>query len=99
MPPPVLADATALCGEHITAAGTTDLATSNGQKAYLMGELGLSRAEAARLIKAYRADLERPVVTASASYSFGFLDWLIRQAPGPGRQRSVLKHQWRVTSA
>lgn len=98
MAPPVVT-ATELCGEQITAARDTDLSTTNGQKTFLVHELGVSRAEAARLIKAYRADLERPLVTAGRTHSLSFLAWLMSQAPGPGRQRSVLKREWRVSSS
>ncbi len=64
MSPPALAPTTELCGEHITADGATDLSTRNGQLRYLMCPscgLGVSRAEAHRLIVAFEADQRDPL--------------------------------------
>lgn len=89
--------ATELCGEQITAESDTDLSTRNGQFRYLMRELGVSRAEAHALIRAFVRDMERPLVTSAASYSRDFLSWLMSQTPG-GRKPSIRKHEWRVSS-
>lgn len=64
MRPPGLSATTELCGEHITADGTTDLTTRNGQLRYLMCRvcgLGVSRPEAHRLVVAYERDRRNPL--------------------------------------
>ena len=99
MPPPGLMAFTAPPGEHITGERDTDLSTASAQERYLVREMGCTYPQAKAMIRAYRADLERPLVTAGRTHSLSFLAWLMSQAPGPGRQRGVLKHEWRVSSA
>lgn len=101
MPPPGLMQApirSTLSGERITAGH--DLESQNGQRRYLCGELGITQREARVLIKAYAADLADAlrIGNDTARSDAGFLGWLMRQAPGPGRQRGVLKRGWRVAS-
>lgn len=75
--------------------------TSKREAVRLLRGIGLTGAEAHRMYDAYRADLERPVVTAGASYSRGFLAWLQRTPPGglPPRVRRwrVGEGQWRTS--
>lgn len=88
------ATGTTLCGERITAEGY-DLTTTNGQKAYLMSGLGLTRPQAARMLKAYAADVADAVRVGNDTHrsDADFLQWLMSQAPG-GRSRSV--RRWRL---
>lgn len=100
MPPPVLTDTTEPRVEQISAARETDLATRTQQMRYLVCTLGITRPQAHALIKAYEADLaaaER-IGNDTARSDAAFIDWLMRQAPGPGRQRAVRKREWKVAS-
>lgn len=83
--------------EQVSAESDTELSTRTQQMRYLVRELGVSRAEAHALIRAFVRDMERPLVTSAASYSRDFLSWLMRQAPG-GRRVAIRKHEWRVSS-
>ena len=90
--PPGLAPSTTLSGERITAGTAPDLSTRNGQRRYLCGELGIDQRQARLLIAAYERDQAAPLpASAQKSYRLGFLDWLMRRAPGPGRQRPVAR--------
>lgn len=97
MSPPVATLSTP-SGERITAGH--DLETRNGQRRYLCAELGIGQREARLMIAAYEADVADAlrIGNDTARSDADFLDWLMRQAPGPGRQRGVLKHKWKVTS-
>ncbi|WP_235738953.1 hypothetical protein [Nocardioides alcanivorans] len=97
--PPGTLDRPTLSGERITAGH--DLETRNGQRRFLCAELRIDQREARRLIAAYEADIADAVRIGNdtARSDFDFLDWLIRQAPGPKRNRSVIKHGWKETSS
>lgn len=86
-------------GERITAGH--DLETRNGQRRYLCAHLGVDQRQARLLIKAYEADLAdaRRIGNTGRRSDLDFLAWLMRQAPGPKRNRAVLKHKWKVASA
>lgn len=99
MPPPGHMATTEPRVEQISAVSDTDLTTRTQQMRYLVQTCGVTRRQAHALIKAYEADMERPLVTARRTYRAHFIDWLMRQAPGPGLQRGVLKHEWRTASA
>ena len=101
MSPPALAT-TEPRVEHISAESDTALSTRTQQMRFLVAELGITRQQAHRLIKAYEADLRDAANADRLGNDTGrsdadFLDWLLRQAPG-GRKRSVCKRDWRVTS-
>lgn len=65
---------------------------------YLRAELGLTGAQAHRLYVAYARDLAdaRRIGNDTHSSDEGFIDWLMRQAPGT-RKPSV--RQWRIGEA
>ena len=100
MPPPVLTDTTEPRVEQISAASDTALATRTQQMRYLVAQLGVTRPQAHALIKAYEADLAaaQRIGNDTGRSDEEFLAWLMRQAPGPGRQRSTLKRGWKVAS-
>lgn len=85
-------------GERIT--GTRpDLSTRNLQLAYLVTQLGVTRRQAQHLVRAYEQECAaaRRIGNRTPDLSDAqYLAKLMRQAPGPGRQRGVLKHEWRV---
>ena len=66
----------------------------------LRADLGITGAQANRLYSAYLVDVAdaQRIGNDTGRSDEEFLAWLMRQAPGPGRQRSVLHHGWRVTS-
>lgn len=98
MSPPGTLTRPTLSGERITAGH--DLETRNGQRRYLCAELGIGQREARLMIAAYEADVAdaQRIGNDTARSDEEFLAWLMRQAPGPGRQRKVLQHGWKVTS-
>lgn len=87
-----------LSGERITAGH--DLESRNGQRRYLCAELGIGQREARLMIAAFEADVAdaKRIGNDTGRSDTAFLAWLMSQAPGPGRQRSVLHHGWKVTS-
>lgn len=78
-----------------------DTAPSSKREAlrWLRAELGITGAQAHALYAAYERDLADAlrIGNDTGRSDFAFIDWLMRQAPG-GRQRSVKKHEWRVSS-
>jgi hypothetical protein len=69
---------------------------------FLVAELGITRPQAHRLIRAYELDMRDAANIERIGNDTGrsdsdFLDWLMRQAPG-GRRRAVTKREWRVAS-
>lgn len=96
--PPGLAPAPEPRVEQISAERVTDLSTRTKQMRFLVAELGITRQQAHRLIKAYEADLRDEANTERIGNDTGrsdvdFLDWLMRQSPG---QRSRPTRKWRV---
>lgn len=89
------ATTTELCGERITAARATDLTTTNGQKAFLVRELGVTRAQAAALIRAYLLD-QRDADARSAARE-EFRAWFARRGDLL-IVRGKKQHAWRVAS-
>lgn len=95
-PPTLSASSTTPFGERIT--GTRpDLSTRNLQLAFLVVQLGVTRRQAQHLVRVYEADCAAALRIGNDSPDLSdeqYLAKLMRQAPGPGRQRGVLKHQW-----
>lgn len=96
--PPGLAPTTEPRVEQISAERDTDLSTRTQQMRFLVAELGITRPQAHRLIKAYEADLRDEANAARIGNDTGrsdlaFIDWVMRQAPG---QRSRPVRKWRV---
>lgn len=96
--PPGLAPATEPRVEQISAERITDLSTRTKQMRFLVAELGVTRPQAHRLIKAYEADLRdaadvERIGNDSGRSDTDFMSWLMAQTPG-GKKPSVRK--WRV---
>jgi len=96
--PPGLAPYTEPRVEQISAERVTDLSTRTQQMRFLVAELGITRSQAHRLLKAYEADLRDEAEVERIGNDTGrsdldFLDWLMRQSPG-GRRPPVRK--WKV---
>lgn len=100
-PPTLSAPRTTPFGERIT--GTRpDLSTRNLQLAFLVAQLGVTRRQAQHLVRVYEAECAaaRRVGNDSPELSDEqYLAKLMRQAPGPGRQRKVLPRPWATTSS
>lgn len=101
MPPPVLTDTTETAAGHNRQVIDTAITSKREAIRLLRADLGITGAQANRLYSAYLADMADAlrIGNDTARSDEAFIDWLLRQAPGPGRQRSVLKREWRVTSA
>lgn len=76
--PPACIATLAPFGERITAADP-DLSTTNGQKRYLMTELGLTRQQASALLRAYALDERDRRARQASALEFG--NWLTTNWP------------------
>lgn len=100
MPPPVLTDTTETAAGHNRQVIETAITPKREAIRLLRADLNITGAQANRLYSAYLADVAdaQRIGNDTARSDEEFLSWLMRQAPGPGRQRSTLKHGWKVTS-
>jgi len=80
---------------HIERERDTDLSTKRGQLRYLMSELGVTRAQANNLIRAYILDQRDADARSAAREEFGA--WLGRRGDLI-RVRGKVQMPWRVTS-
>lgn len=99
MPPPGHTATTETAAGHNRQVIDTAITSKREAIRYLRESLGITGAQAHQMYDAYRADLERPLVTAGRTYRPGFIAWLMEQAPNACYRRPVRKHEWRVTSA
>ena len=83
MPPPGHTATTATAAGHDRQVIDTAITSKREAIRWLRAECGVTGAQAHKLYDAYRADMERPLVTARVTYSRWYLDRLMRQAPGP----------------
>lgn len=96
--PPGLAPTTEPGVEHINTASTTELATRKQQMRFLVAELGITRPQAHRLIKAYELDLRDARNRDAREFvAEEFGPWLRRRGDLLV-VRGKAQHEWRVRS-
>lgn len=96
--PPGLAPTTEPGVEHINTASTSELATRKQQMRFLVGHLGVTRPQAAALIRAYELDLRdarRRDAEEFIAEEFG--PWMRRRGDLLV-VRGKAQHAWRVKS-
>lgn len=98
MSPPGLTQPTEPRVEQISAERDADLSTRTAQMRWLVGQLGITRPQAHRLIVAYQHDQhDARMADASRFVREEFGPWLRRRGDLLV-VRSKAKHEWRVSS-
>ena len=93
--PPGLLATTETAAGHDRQEGDT-APSKRGAIRYLCTHLDIAGAQAHKLVDAWISDVRdaQRVGNDTDMSDAGFIDWLMRQAPGPGRQRKVLQRPW-----